>query len=173
MSLCTHMRSNPFSTLTKAKTRSKSKWSWTCTLESWCAWPPTHTWSSEGHYASVCRWFSHTQEYHAHVSRRVGWRSRTNAPVATKARFVFRKISPWCACTPSWPTKLGIKPPPSPPQACQRVGLTTINQVSVMSFMAFPSHWAHVHCNVTSCQVEVQVSIEWCNSHAVDEESWG
>ena len=46
MSSCARMQSNPFSTLTKAKTRSKSNWRWTCTSASWCAWPPTHTWIS-------------------------------------------------------------------------------------------------------------------------------
>ena len=37
---------NPFNTLTKVKTRSKSNQSWTCTSESWCAWPLAHTWRS-------------------------------------------------------------------------------------------------------------------------------
>ena len=46
MSLCARMKSNPFKTLTKAKTRSKSDWSWMGTSASWCAWPPTHTWRS-------------------------------------------------------------------------------------------------------------------------------
>jgi len=95
-------------------------------------------------------------------------------PDVMEASVRFRKISPWGACTPSRMTKLGIKSPPSPSQACQRDGLTTTDQVSVMLHVflkPFCLTCAHVHCNVTSCQVEVKVLIVGCNSHRVDEES--
>ncbi len=93
-----------------------------------------------GHYASMCFRFKRTQEDHAHVSIRVGWRGQTNALVATKARVRFSKMSPCGACTPSWTTKLGINSPPSPSQACQSVNLTTMDRVLVMSCKACSSH---------------------------------
>jgi len=56
---------------------------------------------------------------------------------AMEARVHFSKMSPWSACTPS---------PPSPSQACQRVGPITMNCVSVMSYMACSSHFvSHGH----------------------------
>lgn len=79
------------------------------------AYEHQHTLEDEhGHYASVCCWFSHTQEDHVHVSGQFGWKSRTNAPVVTEARVRFSKMSPWGACTSPWRTKLGISSPPSP-----------------------------------------------------------
>ena len=60
-------------------------------------------------------------------------------PDAMEVRVHLSKKSPWSACTPSWMTKLGISSPPSPSQACQRVGLITTDRVSVMSCMDFLS----------------------------------
>jgi len=96
------------------------------------------------HYALVCFRFNCSQEDHVHVSKWVGWRGLTNAPVSMEARVRFNKMSPWGACTPSWMTKLGIGSPPSPSQACQRVGLTTADQVLVMSSKDCSSHFTHM-----------------------------
>ena len=92
------------------------------------------------HYTSVCCWFGCTKEDHAHAGRRVGQNSHTNALDAMEARVRFSNMSPLSACTPSQATKLGIKSPPSPSQACQRVGLITMDQVSVMSCKACSNH---------------------------------
>jgi len=94
---------------------------------------------------------------------------------ATKARVRFSKMSPLSAWKPSWMTKLGIS---SPPSTIKRMSKSwshhnnlSVSDVVLGLLKPFCLTWAHVHCNVTSCQVEFQVSTIECNGHRVVEES--
>ncbi len=96
-------------------------------------------------------------------------------PNATKARVHFNKMSPLSARTPSQTTKLGINSSPltiiSMSKSWSRHNSLSVSDALHGLLKSFCLTWAHVHCNVTSCQVEVQVSIVECNNDRVAEES--
>jgi len=99
-------------------------------------------------------------------------------PDATEARVCFKKMSPLSAQTPSRMTKLGISFPPSTiirmSKICSHHNGMSVSDVLHGLLKLFCLTWVHVHCNVACCHwVEVQVSIVGCNSHRIDEESWG
>lgn len=95
--------------------------------------------------------------------------------VAIEERVHFNNISLLSAQTPSQMTKLGISSAPSTITRMSK-SLSHHNGLSLSDVLhgflkPFYLTWVHVHCNVTSCQVQVQVSMVGCNSHRVDEES--
>ena len=98
-------------------------------------------------------------------------------PDATEARFRFCKMSPLSVRTPSRTTKLGIISPPWTitwiSKSWSHHNGLSVNDVLHGLLKPFCLTWAHVHYNVTPCQVEVQVSIVECNSHRVLEDSRG
>ena len=130
-----------------------------------------------GKCALVCCWFGCTQEDHVHVSRWVGWRSNTNAPRCNRGKSSLQKdVTMECMHTIM------------DDQAWHQITTFTITSMSkTWSHHNGPSvsdvlhgflkplclTWAHVHFNVMSCQVKVQVSIVGCNSHKVNEELLG
>ena len=178
MSLCALIWSHPIGTLTEAKTRSKSDWIWTCTSTSWCAQPPTHGWREVRHYASTCWWSDRTRTTNGcMLSNELDRGAISVHPHATKASVRLSKMSPLSTWTPSWTTKLGISSSPSTITSMSN-SWSHHNGLSVSDVLhgllkPFCLTWVHVHCNVTSCQMEVQVSIVECNSHRVVGESWG
>ena len=96
-------------------------------------------------------------------------------PDVMKARVHFSMMSPLSSRTPSWTTKLGINSSPSTitnmSKSWSHHNGLNVSDVLHDFLKRFCLTWAHVHCNVTSFQVEVQVSIVECNSHRVVEDS--
>jgi len=94
---------------------------------------------------------------------------------ATKARVHFNNMSPLSAWTPSWKTNIGIISPPSTITSMSKSwshhNVPSVSDVLHGFLKPFCLTWVHVHCNVISCQVEVQVSIVGCRSHRVYKES--
>ena len=100
----------------------------------------------QGHYASVCCWFSRTQADHAHASRQVGWSIHTNAPRCNGGKSSLQQDVTIERMHTIMDDQDGIISPPSPSQACQNLDLTTTNQVSVISCMDCSSHFvSHGH----------------------------
>jgi len=146
-------------------------------VDSWCAWPPTHTRrSAQTLCISVFPVQLH-QEDHVHGSRQVVWRGHTNALGYNGGKSSFQQDG-----------TMGCMHTITDNQAWHQLTTFTIismskswshhNRPSVSDVLhgllkPFCITWAHVHCNVMLCQVEFQVSIVGCNSHRVDEESWG
>jgi len=94
-------------------------------------------------------------------------------PNAMEARVHFNKMSALSAQTPSWMTKCVISSPPSTITRMSK-SWSHHNSLGVSDVLhgllkPYCLTWVHVHCNVTSCQLEVQVSIVGCNNHRVDE----
>ena len=127
------------------------------------------------HYASMFLWFDCTEEDHVHVSGRVGWRSHTNAPRCNGGKSSLQKY-----------VIMESMHSITNDQDCHQLTSFTItsmskilsnqNESSVSDILhrllkPFCLTWAHVHCNVMSCQVEVQMLIVGCNNHRVYEES--
>jgi len=91
---------------------------------------------------------------------------------AMGSRVHFNKMSPLSALT----DKVGISSPPSTITRMSKIwshhnGLS-VSDVLHGLLKPFYLTWAHMHCDVTSSQLEVQVWIVECKSHRVVEESW-
>ena len=111
MSLCAHMQSNPFSTLTKAKTRSKPEWSWACSWQLMRMTTSTHWKISTNTMHQCVAGSAAPKNTMRMLANELDGGAISIHPDTTEARVRLSKMSPWRAYTSSWTTKLGISFP--------------------------------------------------------------
>jgi len=137
-------------------------------VNSWRTWPPSHTRRST--WTLCINVFSVRlhQEYHAHASRWVRWRSHSNALRCNGGKSLLQQdVTMGCMHTirdnQAWHHRTTFTITSMSNNLSHQNG-PSVSDVLHGLLKPFCLTWLHVHCNVTSCQVEVRVSIVGCDT---------